>query len=344
LSSGRIGFVGARQEDSDYSFFVMKADGSNQIRLAPALIGPPSADVWSPDRRTLAFLDRDFPSHKYWFSLVDIDGRNQRKVTDLSEFLPMSWSWSGDGKHLFMLCSTGGQAEPKPTGGIDERHYFDIFGLDINSGQIKRLTDARNVSKSSPVSSPDGTRIAFSGGENDPATWAISSYGIWVVNSDGSNQTRLLNISAAIRSFQWSPDGKRIVYCAYDEKKGLNDADVYVLDIETGASINLTNSPDIGDLDPLWSPDGSKLAICSGTVRGGYRLRVMGTDGKSVTELFDLANSFRAFASWSPDGKKILFTPGQTLYSAAVDGKNLAVLYQDSGTYRDILCPVWLPQ
>jgi len=103
-----IGFMGARQKDSDFSSFVMNLDSANQTRLAPAFIVG-YADVWSPDKTTLAYLDRDFSTHKYGFSLVDTNGENQRKVTDLSEFLPWSWSWSAKGKSLIMLCPTGGR-------------------------------------------------------------------------------------------------------------------------------------------------------------------------------------------------------------------------------------------
>ncbi len=337
-----IGFIGAGKEDSDYSIYVMNTDNLTVTRLAPTLTAPPSASIWSPDRTTLAYLDRDFKAHKYWFSLVDVDGSNQRKVTDQPEFLPISWSWSADGKNIIMWCPTGGQAEPKPGGGIDERHYFDLFSLDINTGKMTRLTDTRNTGESSALDSPDGTKIAFAGSEHDPETWEIVSQGIYVMNPNGSDQKKVLDIPKPIRSFQWSPDSRKITYSSYDEKKGLNTTDIFVLDVLTGANTNLTNSPDVGDMDPAWSPDGKKIAFCSGVTRQGYHLRVMNADGTNVVDLHDLSDYPQGFPSWSTDGKRILFTDRQSIYSINADGTNLKTLLQGADTYRDILCPVWL--
>ena len=343
--SGKLmGFMGARQEDSDLSIFVMNADGTNQKRLAPALIAPPSAGVWSPDRTTLAYLDRDLASHKYWFSLVDANGANQRKVTDLSPGLPTSWSWSADGERILMIFSTGGQAEPKPGGGVDERYYSDIFSMDVKTGEMKRLTDSKNVAKSTPLGSPDGRTIAYSTAEHDPATWSISSYGIFALNVDGSGQTKLIESPTSIRSFQWSPDSKKIVYDSYDDRKGTSSADIYVLDVQSGTSINLTNSPDAADLDPSWSPDGKKISFSSGVALRAHHLRVMDADGSNPMDLADLADYSHPFASWSADAKSIVFTRDQTIYSIGADGKGLETVFDAKKTFRDLMFPVWLLQ
>ncbi|MBZ5524685.1 MAG: hypothetical protein LAP21_20800, partial [Acidobacteriia bacterium] len=77
-----VGFMGAREKDSDYSFFVMDLASSNQTRLAPAFTVLPQ-DVWSPEGKTLAYLDRTLPSHtgdrgQSWFSLVGVDGESRK--------------------------------------------------------------------------------------------------------------------------------------------------------------------------------------------------------------------------------------------------------------------------
>ena len=271
-----------------------------------------------------------------------------RKVTDFKESPPsppVSWSWSPDAKEIVMLCFTGGQAEPRADGTIDERHYLDVFSLDLATGQTKRLTDSKDLGKSSPIYSPDGKKISFIGVEHDPETWEIKSYGIYAINPDGSGLTRLLGTSFAIRSFQWSPGGKQIVYSAYDEKKGLNSAEIYVNDLEGPpytTVARLTNSPDADDVDPVWSPDGKKIAFCSGVVRQGYHISVMNADGSGAVDLYDLPDYPMGFASWSPDGKSILFTDRQVVYSIGADGKDLKVILDGKNTYRDIMYPVWL--
>ncbi len=340
-STRYIGFMGARSDDSGYSFFVMKADGTGQVRLAPGFTIP-SSDVWSPDRTTLAYLDEDFTSRKAWFSTVRVDGSDQHKIVDFTEFKPMSWSWSSDGKKILMLCSTGGKAESKPEGGVDERYYIDIFSMDVSTGEISRLTDTQNTVKFSPLSSPDGKKIAFSGIDNDPATWKTLSYGIYTMDLDGGNQVKLFDSQNSIRSFQWSPDGLKIAYSAYNEQKGSNSADIYVLDLKTGTSVNLTGTPDIGDMDAAWSPDGKKIAFCSGVIRQGYHVRVMNADGTGAADLYDLSDYPAGFTSWAPDGKTILFTDRQSIYSIGAEGKDLKTILDGKNTYRDVMFPVWL--
>lgn len=339
LAPTAVGFMGARENDSGSSFFVLDADSGNQTKLAPAFTMG-SADVWSPDRTTLAYLEGVASStsgksgQSWWLSLIGTDGKNQRKVTNLSALVPMSWSWSADGKSLIMLCPTGGQTEPKSGGGIDDRYYFDIFSLNLNTGEVRRLTDTPSVGKSSPLGSPDGSKIAFSGTDFDPATWKITSYAIYVMKPDGTDAVKVLSSADGIRSFQWSPDGREIVYSSND--------DIYVLDVHTGVSVNLTNSPDAADRDPVWSPDGKRIAFDTATAQGGSHICVMDADGRNSTDLFDLSDYPNSSASWSPDSKSILFTDRQTIYSIGADGKNLKVILDGKGTYRDIMYPVWL--
>ena len=337
-----VGFMGARQEDSDYSFFVMDLVSGNQTRLAPAFTMLPP-DVWSPDGTLLAYLDRDaFPAHAYWMALTNADGEDRRKIADLTENYPATWSWSADARSLVTLCVVGGKAEPKPEGGVDERYYTDLFSLDLATGQTRRLTDTQSIGEWAPFSSPDGKKIAFAGTEYDPETWKIVSYGIYTLGSDGADQVKVLTSPTPVRTFQWSPDSKKIAYCTDDGKTGIDSSEIHVVDLKTGADLNLTNTPSTGELDPAWSPDGKKIAFYSGTFREGYRLRVMDADGKNAVDLTEPGEYPRGGASWSPDGKTILFTDRSAIYSVGADGKDLKVILDGKGTYRDMMYPVWL--
>ena len=103
------------------------------------------------------------------------------------------------------------------------------------------------------------------------------------------------------------------------------------------------------DGNPVWSPDGTKIAFVSNRDYL-FSLYVMNADGSNsqlVTDkVLDLGEP-----SWSPDGRKIAFSagvrgtigmskPSIDIYVLNVDGSGLAKLTQDSGANGS---PTWSP-
>ena len=57
----------------------------------------------------------------------------------------------------------------------------------------------------------------------------------------------------------WSPDGKWILY--QQDFGGHEYYDIFAVPSGGGAPVNLTNTPEISETDPLFSPDGKTLAL-----------------------------------------------------------------------------------
>ena len=72
---------------------------------------------------------------------------------------------------------------------------------------------------------------------------------IYVINADGTRQTRLTNNSAFDASPTWSPDGPKITF--YSDRDG--NLEIYVMDADGTGQIRLTAN-DTGDRLPAWSP------------------------------------------------------------------------------------------
>lgn len=84
------------------------------------------------------------------------------------------------------------------------------------------------------------------------------------------------------------------------------DNDIYLIDIDTGETTNLTNN-DYDDVMPAWSPDGRQIVFSSiGVDNDNLDLYVMNADGTDLRQLTDMEGR-ETLARWSPDGRQIVF-------------------------------------
>jgi uncharacterized protein YraI len=85
-----------------------------------------------------------------------------------------------------------------------------IYGYNLTTGRLWQLTNGFD-----PAISPDGQAVAFvrTAGEN----------GIYLINSDGSNERRIFSGRSTLAAPKWSPDGAYIVFARGDEYKECRD-------------------------------------------------------------------------------------------------------------------------
>src|SRR5207247_2169605 len=74
---------------------------------------------------------------------------------------------------------------------------------------------------------------------------------IYVMNADGSNQTRLTNNPAVDREPAWSPDGTQIVF--WSNRDG--DREIYKMNADGSSQTRLTYNS-ASDRSPSWTSDG----------------------------------------------------------------------------------------
>ncbi len=158
-----------------------------------------------------------------------------------------------------------------------------------------------------------GTKVAFVS-ERD------GNLEIYVMNADGSNQTRLTNNPADDWKPSWSPDGSKIIFMSARDGK----REIYVMNSDGSNPVNLTNNTE-DDWVPIWSPDGTKIAFASEHV-GNLKIYVMNADGTNPIRLTDNPANHGFFPSWSPDGTRIAFTSSRDgndeIYVMNADGSN----------------------
>ena len=143
------------------------------------------------------------------------------------------------------------------------------------------------------------------------------------MNSDGTNQTRLIFEIGGTRLPVWSPNGRQI---AFEVNRGM-DINLFVMDADGNNQRALTPHPEI-DHSPHWHPDGKRIAftriVRRGHDEGIYTVDIDGGDLQLVIKAA-LLEKMR----WSPDGKRIAFSrvvkkhEPTEIHVADADGKRL---------------------
>jgi Tol biopolymer transport system component len=187
-------FVGELDADGkgEAELFLMDSDGSNvrQITDRPGTDLPPS---WSPDSSRIVWSGTTVPSDPSQTAttvlfMMDVASA---QITELGE--GSDPVWSPDGQHIAFVL-----AEKPPPGVVRMRSNLDIYTLNVETGELRQLTQDR-ASDEWPTWSPDGQRIAF------VSTRDSAQGEIYVMNADGSGIRRLTENDLAEAMLAWAP-------------------------------------------------------------------------------------------------------------------------------------------
>ena len=255
------------------ALWTMNADGTNQHALGIEG-GQPS---WSPDGSQLVFSvyhrgDKMGGKNRFTETfIINVDGSGQRLVMSTQHLqwkVDFSSVWSPDGSRIAFSSNRPGR--------------YDIFVIDVSGENLTNLTQSPEIHEYSPSWSPDGTHILYSSWDDHFHTLRLADGHKRQVTQDEGDR----------RNPAWSPDGKHIAF-AGDVRGGLDNLDIYIMDIETGVEKRMTIHPE-ADFRPAWSPDGRHIVFQSDRGDGKldlYRITVATREVIQLTHL-DEANGF----------------------------------------------------
>jgi len=174
--------------------------------------------------------------------------------------------------------------------------------------------------------------------------------GMWVMNPDGSNRRYLGNNRALRREYDelleresLSPDGRYRVYVTQGEKD--RTPQIYIqgqVDQYGNAETwQVTHFRKIC-YDPVWAPDGSRIAFVS-QERSSDDIWVVDPDGHDTRNLTSNDWEWDKRPSWSPDSTRIVFWSNRSgvkqIYVIDANGRNLRNISNSSWNEHD---PLWV--
>jgi dipeptidyl aminopeptidase/acylaminoacyl peptidase len=299
---------------------LVSSNGGWPVHLTTST-GGKQGGKWSPDGSTIAFVG----GGSIWE--VPSAGGEPVRLTDnrpgpgdprtSTDRAPQ---WSPDGK--WILYETG-------------RSGFAGLAVVSKDGLSSNYLTSAPADDEGAAWSPDGKSVAYV--ERSPKYF---SGRLLVANFDSStgkfsNEPKIIYTAEtdrgggwSIRPPVWSPDGKSLAIVLQDT--GWNK--IYLLPATGGEPRAITNG-ESEDGDPVFAPDGKRLAFLSNRNKPEEQhIWVASADGAQPHELASPSAGIDAEPIWSPDSRQIYF-----LHSSSFEPSSLAVTAVDSGATRTLI-------
>ncbi len=326
----------------------------------------------SPDGKWVAYTVTWFniPEDKSYrdIYLADLTSGESKRITDTAE-RESSLQWRPDGKKLAFLSSRSGSSqlwEINPDGSglaqVTEGDQ-DVQGF-LYSPDQQKVCLLRSVKLDQDIHDlfPDLPK-ANARLENDLMyrhwdSWHdytynhifVASYGDGKISDDkdimeGERYDSPMKPFGGIEEIGWSPDGTKLAYtCKKLTGKAYSlstNSDIYLYDIGSGSTTNLTEGMPGYDRIPLFSPDGRMVAWES-MARDGYeadKIRLFIADlttGEKKDYSADFDNNAEQMC-WSSDGTTLYFVSSveatDQLFSLNVSSGEIACLTEGVHNY-----------
>jgi len=314
-ASDRMGKIAYTSESGALAeIYIMDRDGSHKINLSNTLARNRNP-AFSHDGSRIAFSSNRVNLEDIY--VMDADGYNQVKLTNTYATTERYPVFSPDGSRICYVAYY---------------QSWDICLADTASGGVIRLTDSPGIDDWAPEFSPTGTQIAFvsyqnsswdiftvdADGQNQKQltfnyhTWDktyapdgskiyFTAYTpehidigrqIYVMNSDGSEITRLTSFEKSAAAPCVSPDGSRIAFSlgvtiqesTFSEPEIVSD-EIFIMNSD-GTNIKRLTDNLTDDASPLFTPDGVHIVYLSDQL-GNHDIWRIDVDGDGNMRLTD---------------------------------------------------------
>lgn len=349
-----------------------------KVRMTPEILwsfGRISNVEVSPDNSTVLYAVRYYDIEKNKsqndFYIVPVTGGTPIKITNSTDG-KFSAKWRPDGKRIGFLSTKSGSVQlwemnPDGTalkqitdieGGINEFKYAPNGKKILFTKDVKLDKDVHDLFPDLPLSNARlETDLMYRHWDN----WHDYSYshifytdynegtvGILTDIMEGERYDSPLNPFGGIEEIDWSPDGTEIAYTCKKmtgkEYSLSTNSDIYIYNLSTKQTRNITDGMKGFDKAPSYSPDGKMIAWTS-MERDGYesdliRLFIMNPEtGEKIYATEGLDQNVDS-KTWSDDGTKIYFTSGikgnDEIFSYTLSDKSIKRITEGIHDYHGV--------
>lgn len=256
LYGSKIFFVSTRSGTKE--IWSMDYDGQNekQVTVYKTITTMPSI---APDGSRLAFTS-------YLSGLPQIivhSAETNRRLPFFNQQASMNsnLSFAPDGKRVIYSSSVGG--------------YPNLYGADLNGGNIKRLTSGRFIDVEAKINPKTGSDVMFISGRGGPQQ-------LYRMSIEGTDVERMSTGEGQVSNPSWHPNG---AYVAFSWTMGFQPGNfnVFIMDVADRKFVQLTHGAGRNE-NPSWAPDGRHIAFASNR-SGRMEIYSMLADGTQVRQL-----------------------------------------------------------
>jgi Tol biopolymer transport system component len=368
LAPEAVAFVGVTfSPDGNYIYYVRSDTGTANYRylyLMPVLGGTSqqiakdvdSLPAFSPDGSKFVFA-RGVPGKGTDFVLINKDGSGEKIIKSITGQSPQTVDWSPDGKSIVYASSY-----------LDKGVQFALETLNVNDGSIKRFYTASDpigaavwLADGSGVLAVINDRklgnnqiyfVSYPEGKSSRFTNDLSTYGQCCLDITSDDQ-KLVAVQTSITSDIYlvpGGDARQAKQITSGEPIGFGvhfgGDHLYATNLRGELlQLNLDGSnihPFITGLDRVLSGAKCGNYVVFVGLKDGFNLWRANLDGSNLTRISDTGKATNP--SCTPDGKTILFSDGNTMYSIPVEGGKIEpatqfgpltgfATYSESGKY-----------